>query len=153
MKCSEETKKKMSKAHTSHGEGKVGHQTIEYKTWISMKTRCNNPNYNLYKDYGGRGIKICDKWNNEYEVFLKDMGRKPRKNYTIERIDNNGDYCKENCKWISKSEQNRNKRTSIVFNGEIATEAQKRMGMSRHTIHQRIKNGWSIEKAFITPLR
>lgn len=84
-----------------------------YNTWLGMRARCLNPNHHKYKNYGGRGIRISDAWNNFY-TFVNDMGEKP-KGYSLDRIDNDGDYCKENCKWSSPVEQanNRRKRTIV----------------------------------------
>jgi len=95
-----------------HGES----NTTEYNTWMSMKQRCQNPNIKSYKYYGARGIKFCKEWN-EFSVFLKDMGHKPSCRHSIERIDNDGDYCPSNCKWATRLEQNRNTRkTRIIVN-------------------------------------
>lgn len=81
-----------------------------YQVWKNMKKRCLNKNYPKYKDYGGRGIKVCDRWI-KFENFLNDMGESPD-GLTLERVDNNGNYEPGNCKWASYSEQNNNKRTS-----------------------------------------
>lgn len=91
----------------------------EYNTWSSMKSRCNNVNSPDYVDYGGRGIKICDRWLHSFENFLEDMGKKPSKTHSLDRIDNNGNYEPFNCKWSTKYEQGRNQRTNkwIEFNG------------------------------------
>ena len=80
-----------------------------YQTWSTMKQRCDNPNHAKYYLYGKRGIKVCDSWKNSFEQFLKDMGDRPV-GHTLNRIDNDGGYCKENCEWSSVSEQNRNRR-------------------------------------------
>lgn len=80
-----------------------------YAVWSQMKQRCNNPNRPKYYLYGGRGIKVCDEWINDFPQFLKDMGECPP-NHTLNRIDNDGNYCKKNCEWQTYSEQNRNRR-------------------------------------------
>lgn len=94
-----------------HGEG---NKTTEYKTWAGIKRRCTNPNEKSYPNYGGRGIKMCTEWLNSYETFLADMGRKPTPQHSIDRIDNNGDYCKENCRWVTQIEQCNNQRNNVI---------------------------------------
>ena len=86
-------------------------RSVEHRAWESMKQRCYNKNYYLYRRYGGRGIKVCDEWLNDFQRFLQDMGRKPKGNirYSLDRIDNNKDYCSTNCKWSTDSEQNKNR--------------------------------------------
>ena len=83
---------------------------ILYKTWLGIKNRCNNSNSTDYKHYGGRGIKICDRWNKSFVYFLEDMGMKPYPSYSIDRIDVNGNYESTNCRWATQKEQNKNKR-------------------------------------------
>lgn len=82
----------------------------EYKAWVSMKSRCYNPNENGYEHYGGRGIKVCDRWLDDYQSFLDDMGKRPSLNHSIDRIDNDGNYEPSNCKWSEPYEQVRNQR-------------------------------------------
>jgi hypothetical protein len=92
---------------TSRLDGKKINRNGTYTTWEAMHTRCNNPNADWYHRYGGRGIKVCERWNT-FENFLNDMGERP-KGKTIDRIDNDGNYEKNNCKWSTPLEQANNK--------------------------------------------
>jgi hypothetical protein len=93
------------KFNTKHG---LKYHSL-YPTWLNMKQRCYNSNHNRYKDYGGRGIKVCDMWLNSFENFLNDMGERPE-GTSLDRINNNGNYEPNNCKWATKSEQRINQR-------------------------------------------
>lgn len=84
--------------------------TLVYRVWRSMKYRCSNPRAKDYPDYGGRGIKVCERWLNSFENFLADLGPRPTPQHSIERLDNDGNYEPGNCVWATKQEQNRNRR-------------------------------------------
>ncbi len=100
-------------------ENKVKSKTPEYVAWYNIQVRCFNPKHNSYKNYGERGITISKEWKESFEVFLNDMGYRPGDNYSIDRIDTNGNYCKENCKWSTIKEQQVNRTNSIkVINTE-----------------------------------
>jgi|SRR6478609_1277620 len=128
----------------------------EYSSWESMKSRCQNPNNIFYYNYGGRGIKTCERWNN-FKNFYKDMGKKPDKSYSLERIDVNGDYYLENCKWATRKEQDRNKRNTIFlsFNKEkwILVDLAKKFNIHQQTLKSRIDRGMSPEEAIYTPIK
>jgi hypothetical protein len=132
-----------------HGHHTNGHPTKTYASWSSMRTRCLNPRVREYPDYGGRGIRICERWE-RFENFLADMGERPH-GKTLDRIDVNGDYCAENCRWATPSEQLLNQRKSrfITANGitkNLSVWSRER-AIPKKTITDRLKRGMSPEKA------
>jgi hypothetical protein len=140
-----------------HGCGIPGKRTTEYQSWMAMRQRCLDPNFRFYFRYGGRGIKICARWDS-FQAFLDDMGPKPSPEHELDRFpDNNGDYCPENCRWATKKEQARNRRTNhlLTFQGITLTIAEwgEKTGIGRKNIAARLRKGWSIEKALTTPKR
>lgn len=122
----------------------------EYAVWSSMKARCLNPNSQQYKNYGERGIKVCERWM-LFENFFADMGERPSSKHSLGRLENDGNYDPSNCAWQTKQEQDNNKRTNVFleFNGVKLTVAQwaKRIGLNTDTLWMRINAGWSVEKA------
>ena len=134
-----------------------------YHIWICMKDRCYNPKNKKYKDYGGRGIIICDEWINDFEAFANwayDNGyieNVSRGECTIDRIDVNGNYCQQNCRWVNQKVQTNNKRNNhyITYNGEThtVTEWNNILGYKKGVLSRRIFSGWSIEDAFTKPVK
>lgn len=106
-------KEATSLAQTTHGQSSKN-TTTEYNIWLGMKQRCSNPNHPAFKYYGGRGITVCDRWKESFEYFLEDMGQRPL-DKSLERVDNNKGYCKENCKWATGIEQASNKRNNVYI--------------------------------------
>jgi hypothetical protein len=119
----------------------------EYHIWKSMPQRCYNPKSKYYRHYGGRGIRVCDRWldpENGFVNFFSDMGERPSKTHSLDRIDNNGNYCPENCKWATKHEQARNRRNNhlVTHNNktQCLTDWAKELGVSFSTLRHRIQH-------------
>lgn len=130
----------------------------EHAAWLAMKSRCNCNSNRGYKYYGGRGIKVCEKWSQSFEAFLSDMGQKPSASHSIERIDVNGNYEPSNCVWADIETQKRNRRNTnlITYKGVIKTltEHAEDNGLNSGTVWVRInKLGWSVEDALTKPSR
>lgn len=96
--------------NAQHGDNRVGKMALEYRAWQGMNTRCYNENFPKYPIYGGRGITVCDQWRTSYQRFLADMGRKPDRLHSLDRIDVNGNYEPANCRWATASAQMQNRR-------------------------------------------
>lgn len=130
-----------------------------YNVWAGIKARCYNPNNKSYKDYGGRGIIMCDEWKNGFINFKNwAISNGYNDNLTIDRINVNGDYEPSNCRWATKKEQCNNRTTNkfITYKNEIHTLAEwsEIVGIKYKCLHKRIKYfNWSIEKAFNTPIK
>lgn len=132
-------------------------ETKLYKSWAHMKERCLNPNCKSYKNYGARGITICEDWL-EFENFNQwAINNGYKKGLTIDRIDNNGDYKPSNCRWVNRKKQNNNRRDNVIleFNGKKKTLAQwaEELNINYSTLHSRIYTGWSVEKALTQPVK
>ena len=130
--------------------------TATYKSWCHIKYRCDNPKFKAYLRYGGRGITYDPRWAS-FEAFLADMGEKPQGRYSIDRIDNNGDYTKSNCRWATDDQQanNNDHPRLITYVGitQSITRWARQIGMSRLTLSGRLRSGWPTEKAITTPIR
>jgi len=135
----------------SYKNGKQKHVMPKiYSTWSAMKQRCYNKKHKAYKNYGGRGIKVCDSWL-DFQNFYDDMNKAMedhiecygKKNTQLERVDNNKGYNKENCIWITPWEQAQNRRNTIRIGGYTLQELKDRFGIRRRTAYSRLKQGWT----------
>ena len=122
----------------------------EWRAYVSMLQRCENPNHRSFHRYGGRGIAVCPAWRNSFDLFLGDVGRRPSYAHSLDRIDNDGNYEPGNIRWATRREQARN--SSIVrplsFRGEtlLVTDWADRLGVKVHTITTRLARGWSLDR-------
>ena len=128
-----------------------------YYVWIAMKQRCLNPNNKDFQYYGGRGITVCERWQKSFEDFLSDMGPRPNA-MTVERRDNDGPYAPANCYWASRRQQSSNKRFKselLNVNGDrrLSVEWAKDKKIPAYLIRHRLRCGWSVERAVLTPPR
>jgi hypothetical protein len=150
--------KELARQRIKHGHDRRGQRSLEYKVWVGIRSRCNNKAHGLYSYYGGRGIKVCSRWNgkNGFANFLKDMGPRPSARYSIERKDNNKGYSPSNCCWATHHDQMRNTRHTVMvlFGGRrmCLTDAAIEAGLPYKVVHGRIKRrGWTVERALTTP--
>jgi hypothetical protein len=134
------------------GSGRRTHgrsNTQEYRIWSNMRRRCSSPTYNGYKHYGGRGITVCERWQN-FENFLADMGERPSSSHSLDRINNNGSYSPENCRWSTQKEQCNNNRHNkyVVVNGETLTLTQlaERHGLPPQLVTDRAYHGCPVDQ-------
>ena len=137
---------------TKHGYARNGGKSRrEYSSWQHMRARCLDVNNCQYHNYGGRGIKVCDRWVNSFNNFILDMGEAPSIKHSLDRFPNkDGDYEPSNCRWATDLEQSRNKRTNrwIEYNGEkmILQDWAIKIGIKPNTLAKRLSK-WSLEKA------
>jgi hypothetical protein len=141
--------------NTKHGfSPRNAPKSPEYHSWLCMIQRCTNPKQRSYQNYGGRGIKVCERWG-KFENFLADMGLRPTPEHSIERKDVNGNYEPNNCRWATKKEQARNARSNRLLTIGGRTQClnawAEELGKERSVIKQRLKLGWSEVDAVFTP--
>lgn len=165
----EYNKKGYKKGHPNYYLGKYpkqfNYKSKLYKIYASIIQRCSNPKDKGYKNYGGRGIKICEEWENDYMAFCnwciengysEQKTEKGRNKLTIDRINNDGNYEPSNCRWIVQKQNERNKRTNkfITYNGEThcLIEWAEILNLPSTTLYNRLFEGWSVERAFNTPI-
>jgi hypothetical protein len=139
---------------TTHG---LRH-TSEYDIWANMLERCHNPKNPSYRDYGDRGIEVCQAWRESFVAFYTDMGPRPSMNHQIDRTDNDGDYKPGNCRWVHRRQQHFNRQNSvrITFQGrtQTITEWALELGIAVGTLRQRyLVLDWSVEKMLTEPVR
>lgn len=136
---------------TVHGESD---KTPEWVAWMGMTQRCENKNSPQYKDYGGRGIRVCRRWRASYSAFLLDVGRRPSPSHTLNRKNNNKGYSPRNVNWATWREQNNNRRTNLFFrldgSKKTAMEWARLYGIKPALVYKRLKRGWTIEESLLT---
>lgn len=137
-----------SKNSTIHGDSK----TRLYKIWACIKDRCTNPRNARYADYGGRGISVCDEWHTYIPFREWALSHGYADELSIDRADNNGSYCPENCRWVTRKEQARNKRNNRLINGKPLAQWAEEYGIDRCLLRDRLGYGWPLEKALTEPV-
>ena len=128
-----------------------------YVTWKNMIKRCHNPASPQYANYGGRGIYVCDRWRGDFIAFVEDMGEKPSPSHSLDRINNDGPYSPENCRWATRKEQSNNTRFNVYLDvrGKRQTVSQwaREAGIPPYIVYGRLRAGWSAERALFEPQR
>jgi hypothetical protein len=141
---------------SKHGHIRDNRPTAEYRAWIEMRRRCADNPDRPYPDYAGRGIKVCDRWQESFEAFFSDMGHRPGPGYSVERNDCNGNYEPDNCRWATQLEQARNRRNSLrlTYQGRTmcAVLWSEEVKLPYATLLKRLEAGWSVDDALSRPL-
>ena len=155
LSCGCYEKERKIERSTKHGKTPRGQpQPREYRIWAGIKQRCLNSNQPMWSLYGGRGISVCERWRLSFQDFFDDMGPMPSRDHSIERVDNDGNYCPENCRWATAREQcrnhRRNRRITIKGVTKTAVEWSEETGLDQSLICYRHKNGWPEERILET---
>ena len=141
------------KSRRTHGMSK----SAEYRIWCNMRSRCGDRSSKSYPDYGNRGIAVCQRWKDSFADFISDMGMRPSSLHELDRMDNQGNYERSNCRWVERLVNARNKRSNhrITFNGitMCISEWSEKTGLARHVIWKRLKCGWTVARTLTTPSR
>lgn len=145
----------VGRANKTHGENpRIGERSPLYSIWNSMKQRCCNPKTKAYASYGGRGITVCDRWNNDFSAFREDVGEPPTPQHSLDRIDNDDGYRPGNVRWATRTEQARNRRTNrlIEWHGVTKTlvEWGEITGITSDVLSARLKAGCDVNEAMTT---
>jgi hypothetical protein len=154
VSCGCAKKERASVMNRSHGMSK----SPTYSVWLAMRIRCKDETFHEYARYGGRGIKVCERWDADFKNFLADMGVRPA-GLTLDRIDNDGDYEPGNCRWSTRREQgaNTSQNVKVTAFGETKTAAEwaddQRCVASRKTLYSRLSSDWSAERALLEPVK
>jgi hypothetical protein len=142
-------------SHIRHGHLVGGEWPGEYTVWSHMRSRCRNPSNRDYRHYGGRGITICERWD-DFANFVADMGPRPTPKHSIDRIDNDGPYAPENCRWATKAQQMGNRRITLAVDYEgdrvPVADLAKRVGLPYRVLKNRVVRGWDLATAISTPV-
>ena len=151
MSCGCKSREDLGNFNRTHGMS----GTPEYRIWKGLLARCLNPSHKNFAHYGGRGIRVCDRWQNEFSAFFEDLGVRPTPKHSLDRINNDGNYEPGNCRWATSKGQASNRRDTrmLTLNGETmcAADWSRRLGIGGTTILSRVNRGWSDADALTRP--